>query len=136
MSLSIIFVVLCGFISSIANSKAATYQAVTLRELTEKEQAKLYLLDKVGYTTYRKMSKIAEAESNFNQDAVNKKTQDFGIFQIHESAWNEKAQELGYENYKTDYRDNIDLAIYIAKQSNGKAWYSSYHKHGVVSFTP
>lgn len=53
----------------------------------------------------------------------------FGLFQIHAKAWDKKAEKLGYGNYKTSPRDNIDMARYIYEQS-GKKWtaWSCYSK--------
>lgn len=113
---------------------APTYQAVTLRELTETEQARIYLFNKVGgdLATYKKWDSIIRAESSWNLNAVNKNkngTQDSGALQIND-IWEKTAKEYGYENYKEEWRDNIDLAFVIAEKQP-TAWYASYKKHKI-----
>jgi hypothetical protein len=71
--------------------------------------------------------KIAKCESGLIVDIQSNhvlsygREESFGLFQIHAKAWDEKAKQLGYEDYKTSPRDNIDMARYIYEQS-GKKW--------------
>ena len=70
---------------------------------------------------------IAKCESGLIVDIQSRhqlsygREQSFGLFQIHAKAWDKKAKELGYEDYKTSPRDNIDMARWIYVQS-GKKW--------------
>jgi hypothetical protein len=78
---------------------------------------------------------IVKCESNFVVDIQSKhqlsygREQSFGLFQIHAKAWDRKAKQLGYGDYKTSPRDNIDMARWIYEQS-GKKWgaWSCYSK--------
>lgn len=71
--------------------------------------------------------RIVRCESNFIVDIQSQhqlgygQEQSFGLFQIHAKAWDKKAKELGFEDYKTSPRDNIDMARWIYVQS-GKKW--------------
>jgi len=62
---------------------------------------------------------IVDIQSNHILDYGREKS--WGLFQIHEPAWDKKAKQLGYEDYKTSPRDNIDMARWIYEQS-GKKW--------------
>ena len=70
---------------------------------------------------------IAKCESGLIVDIQSRhilsygQEQSFGLFQIHAKAWDKKAKDLGYEDYKTSPRDNIDMARWIYVQS-GKKW--------------
>lgn len=70
---------------------------------------------------------IVDIQSN-NQLSYGRE-KSWGLFQIHEPAWDKKAKQLGFEDYKTSPRDNIDMARYIYVQS-GKKWgaWSCYTK--------
>jgi len=71
--------------------------------------------------------KIVKCESNFIVDIQSKhqlsygREQSFGLFQIHAIVWDRKAKQLGYGDYKTSPRDNIDMARYIYT-SGGNSW--------------
>jgi hypothetical protein len=79
--------------------------------------------------------KIAKCESGLIVDIQSKhilsygQEKSWGIFQLHEPVWDRKAKQLGYGDYKTSPRDNIDMARYIYEQS-GKKWtaWSCYTK--------
>lgn len=79
---------------------------------------------------------IAKCESGFKVDIQShhigkdgKQERSFSLFQIHEPSWDKVATRLGFEDYKTSPRDNIDMARYIYVQS-GKKWtaWSCYTK--------
>lgn len=70
---------------------------------------------------------IAQCESNFKMVQSNHilhygREESFGIFQIHARAWHEKAVTLGYENYQTDIRDNLNMARWIYEQHGWRPW--------------
>lgn len=69
------------------------------------------------------MLSIAKQESNFNMLAFNPISSDWGMFQVNESSWNNKANELGFYNYKYDLGDNTRMACWIVRHclelSNG-----------------
>lgn len=94
-----------------------------IRELTPNEIQRLYLYEQLNYdiNDYRILSKIIKCESGWNSTAVNKKTNDFGLFQVNQSIWDEQANELGY-NYQNDWRDNISFGIWIYKNSGIQNW--------------
>ena len=106
-----------------------------MRELSEIEKAGLYLFEQVGENTliYKKLWKVIDCESEWKIDAYNSKSNDGGLSQINEATWKKKAVELGYENYKTDYRDNIDMMIWIIKNDPRgiNNWNASYKCHKV-----
>ena len=102
---------------------------------TEVQQAKAYLLEKVGYKNFRKLSRIALAESGFRQfqedggvlrGTINSK--DIGIFQISETYWLEKSLKLGYDIYTT--RGNTDMAIWIFNNYGTQPLFWSKHIWG------
>ena len=102
--------------------KRVEKQELFSRELTQIEQQKIFLLDNIGdYRTYKKMVRIAECESGFNQSAVNKKSNDFGIFQVNEATWDEVAKSMGLD-YKSNWKSNILLAKYILEVQGISAW--------------
>lgn len=71
--------------------------------------------------------KIAKCESGLVPDIQSQHTlsygqeRSFGLFQIHEPAWDHVAKKLGLDDYQTDVEDNIAMARYIYEQS-GKRW--------------
>jgi hypothetical protein len=79
--------------------------------------------------------KIAKCESGLIPDIQSQHTlsygqeRSYGIFQIHAPDWNTRAIELGFEDYKTDVKDNLKMARYIY-ESSGKKWtaWSCYTK--------
>src|SRR3990167_3366172 len=91
---------------------------------TEVQQAKAYLLEKVGYKNFRKLSRVAFCESGWDIEAYNAKTNDNGIFQIN-IVWADLAEQLKLD-YKGDFRDNIDLALVILQKQGISAWKASF----------
>lgn len=111
--------------------KRVEKQELFSRELTQIEQQKIFLLDNIGdHRTYKKMVRIAECESRFNQSAINKKSNDFGIFQVNEATWDEVAKSMGLD-YKNSWEDNILMAKYILETQGWSAWSWSYKCHKV-----
>lgn len=51
----------------------------------------------------------------------------FGIFQIHEPAWDNTAKQLGLKEYQSDIEQNIEMARYIYDQHGWYPW-SCYTK--------
>ncbi len=100
--------------------------SVKLRPLSEQEQAKLYLIQRVGVKEYRQWDRVISAESEWEQGAINKRTGDYCLAQINEDAWDKVAQRLGLD-YKNDYKDCIEMALVIKKESGWSAWNSSKH---------
>ena len=111
--------------------KRVEKQELFSRELTQIEQQKIFLLDNIGdYKTYKLMVRIAECESGFNQSAVNRKSWDWGLFQISEKYWDETAKNMGLD-YKNSWEDNILMARYILQTQGFNAWSWSYQCHKV-----
>jgi hypothetical protein len=71
--------------------------------------------------------KIAKCESGLVPDIQSQHTlsygqeRSFGIFQIHAPDWHNKAVSLGFDNYRTDVKDNLQMARYIYEKA-GKKW--------------
>ena len=106
--------------------KRVEKQELFSRELTQIEQQKIFLLDNIGdYRTYKKMVRIAECESGFNQSAINKKTMDIGLFQINLKYHLENSKKLGMDIY--DWKGNINYALYLYKNYETKPWNWSKH---------
>lgn len=112
-------------VTLVTHLKAEAYQSVQLRPLTEIEEAKLYLFEQLNsdVNKYNLMSRIAYAESDFNQDAYNSETHDVGIFQVNEGYHLERSKELGYDIYT--YRGNIDYAVTLYERSGTSPWKAS-----------
>ena len=109
-----------------AEAKAMENQMTTLRELTDIEKYKLFLLESLDYNVneYHLLSKVVWCESKWKPDNYNPRTDDYGLFQINASVWDEKAEELGLD-YKNNWQDNIKLGIWIFKNSGIKNWLAS-----------
>lgn len=121
-------------VQHITTVRADSYQPITLRSLSQKEQALLYLSSKLKVDDVRKLNKIIQAESSWNQNAHNKETGDWGYFQINEKTWDSKAKELNLD-YKNNWKDNIETGILVAKEQGASAWSASYHIHHVKSLS-
>ena len=106
------------------NERAVASQDVVLRDLTPNEIYRIYLFEQLNgnWKQYRLLSAIINCESNWDEMAYNKKSGDFGLFQINYKTWNNKAIELGLENYTDYWRDNLDLGIWIYKNSGIQNW--------------
>ena len=101
---------------------SASQEETIVRELLLSEKQKLFIYENIGdYKTYKLMVRIAECESGFNQEAVNKKSNDFGIFQINEATWDTTARSMGLD-YKNDWKDNIIMAKYVLETQGISAW--------------
>ena len=106
----------------------ASQEETIIRELTLREKQNIFILENFGdYKTYKLMVKIANCESGFNQEAVNKKTMDWGLFQINEKTWDEVAQTTSFADYKTNWKSNVLLAKYIYEVQGISAWNWSKH---------
>ena len=101
--------------------------SVKMRPLSEQEQAKLYMVQRVGIKEYRKWDRVISAESDWKQGAINKRTGDYCLAQINEDAWDDVAQNLGLD-YKHNYKDCLEMALVIKKESGWSAWNSSRHR--------
>lgn len=122
---------LTNLASGFITLKAEAKQEVLSRELTLSEKQKLFIYENFGdYKTYKKMVRIAECESGFNQSAVNRKSMDFGLFQVNEKTWDETAKSMGLD-YKESWEDNILMARFIYQTQGYKAWGWSYKCHFV-----
>jgi hypothetical protein len=115
------------------NSTAAIAQyipepngSVQLRPLSAQESARTYLIQRVGIKEYRQWDRVISAESEWKQDAINRRTGDYCLAQINEAAWDKVAQKLGLD-YKNDYKDCLELALIIKKEVGWSAWNSSKH---------
>ena len=107
-----------------AEVKMAEATTVILRPLTEKEILQLYLCEQVGYNVkdYNILKRIITCESQWDIMAYNSKSDDYGLFQINKRYWENKAKELGLENYKDDWKENIQLGVWIYKNSGLFNW--------------
>lgn len=100
-----------------------------IRELSEKETQETYLFTRLNGQTrvYHTFKAIAQAESRFSQSAVNKRTGDYGLFQVNARTWDKEAKKRNLD-YKHDFRDNIELALIIRDQQGYSAWNASRGK--------
>ncbi len=103
-------------------AKAMENQMTILRELTDVEKYKLFLLENLNYNIeeYRLLNRVIWCESRWKVDAYNSKTDDYGLFQIN-LFWDKKAEELKLD-YKNNWQDNIKLGIWIFKNSGIQNW--------------
>ena len=90
--------------------------------LTEVQEQKLYLYERsleeeLTYKQFATLRKVAECESNWEQDAYNQKTEDRGLFQLNRVHW-AKAQEETWQG-------NIDYALELYLKQGTKPWESS-----------
>jgi len=108
----------------LAEAKVVGATTAILRPLTEKEILQLYLFEAVKYDVqkYNLLKRIITCESRWDIMAYNKKSGDYGLFQINEKWWDKKAKELGFENYKDDWKENIQLGIWIYENYGKKPW--------------
>lgn len=72
---------------------------------------------------------IAKCESGLDYDIQSHhvlsygREQSFGVFQIHAKDHDKTARRLGYEDYKTDVKDNLAMARYLYdRRGNFKDW--------------
>jgi len=103
--------------------------SVQLRPLTAQEDAKVYLIQQVGVKEYKQWNRVISAESEWKQEAINRKTGDYCLAQINEESWDAVAQRLDLD-YKNDYKDCLELAIIIQEEIGWSAWNSSKHRWG------
>lgn len=118
---------LTNLASGFITLKAEAKQEVLSRELNLIEKQKLFIYENFGnFKTYKLMVRIINCESGFNQEAVNKKTKDYGLFQINEKYWDETAKSMGLD-YKENWKDNVLMARYIFQTQGISAWFWSKH---------
>ena len=120
---------LCKTLLNFFYEKAKASQQVELRELTVNEIYKIELYTQLNfnYKNYRLLSRVIKCESSWNEMAFNAKSNDFGLFQINYKTWNDKAKELGFENYTDYWKDNISMGVWIFKNSGIQNWNWSKH---------
>ncbi len=108
----------------LAEAKMVEATTAVLRPLTEKEMLQLYLYEQVEYNVkdYNILKRIITCESQWDIMAYNSKSNDYGLFQINQRYWEKKAKELGLENYKDDWKENIQLGVWIYKNSGLFNW--------------
>lgn len=108
--------------------EAQAYQPVALREFTETEKARVYLLEKLNNDVkkFNQLSRIISAESNWRIDAYNPATRDVGLLQINLHCHLEKSRELGMDIYT--YQGNIDYGVYLYEKEGLRPWSASKHK--------
>jgi len=118
--ISIIFFCIKGY--DLVKKALASQEETIVRELTLREKQNIFILENFGdYKAYKLMVSIANCESNFNQEAVNRKTMDWGLFQVNEKYWDETANSMGL-NYKHDWQDNVLMARYIYQTQGISSW--------------
>jgi hypothetical protein len=84
----------------------------------------------LSYADFSKLREAIRRESNWIPTAYHKnknKTEDNSLAQIN-SCWEKYAKENGYEFYKSDWRQNLQLAVQIYKIQGIKAWTSMRYK--------
>lgn len=113
------------------NEQTVASQGVVLRELSEIEQQKLFLLENTDYKTYRLLNRIIKCESNWDANAYNSKTKDWGLMQISERYWDAFAQTTSFADYKTNWKSNLLLGKYIYEVQGVGAWAWSYNCHHI-----
>ena len=108
----------------LVEAKMVEATTAVLRPLTEKEMLQLYLYEQVDYNIkdYNILKRIITCESQWDITAYNEKSGDYGLFQINKRYWEKKAKELGLENYKDDWKENIQLGVWIYKNSGLFNW--------------
>ncbi len=94
-----------------------------IRELTLNEQQRIYLYEQLNYNLkeYQLLSRVIQCESKWDANAFNSKTKDFGLMQINEYTWENKANELGYD-YRNNWQDNIKMGVWIYQNSGIQNW--------------
>lgn len=132
-------VVLIGLVTLTSLSSAMTAAAqytipkpggsVALRPLSAEEEARLYLVQRVGFKEYKQWNRVISAESEWRQEAINQRTGDYCLAQINEDAWDAVAKRLDLD-YKNDYKDCLELALIIKQEQGWSAWNSSKHRWG------
>ena len=81
-----------------------------IRELTETEKAKLYLLGKTtSYDEFKKLRLVVFCESSWNISAFNESSNDGGLFQI--NVMHIPVAEAKGLDVWGSWKDNIDFAI-------------------------
>ena len=73
---------------------------------------------------------IIRCESNFHEDAINKKAvvgEDVGIFQLNSYYWQDYMAERGWDIYNT--KDNIQAGMWLLSTDGVKHWSWSAHCH-------
>jgi hypothetical protein len=84
--------------------------SVKLRQLSDQEAARVYLIQRVGTKEYRQWDRVISAESEWEQGAINERTGDYCLAQINEDAWDKVAERLELD-YKNDYNVIKQLII-------------------------
>jgi len=105
---------------------SASQEETIVRELSLREQQNIFLYENVGYERFKKFTKIFQCESGWKQDAVNLKSNDFGLGQVNEKTWDTTAKSLGLD-YKNSWKDNILMSRYIQDVGGWKMWQWSQH---------
>lgn len=82
---------------------------------TEEQVAIKEVCDKYNLA-YELMMSIAKQESCFDKTAHNPISDDYGLFQINETTWNDVAVGMGLSDYKTDFLQNTEMACYIVRE--------------------
>jgi len=106
------------------SEQVAASQDIVLRELTTNEVHRTYLFEKVkeNHKEFWRLARIIKCESNWDEMAYNPKSKDFGLFQINQSTWDSIAQQLGLENYKDYWKENLDFGFWIYQHYGTKPW--------------
>lgn len=98
--------------------------SVKMRPLNAQEQARLYMVQRVGLKEYRQWDRVISAESGWEQGAINERTGDYCLAQVNEASWDSVAKKLGLD-YKNNYKDCLEMALVIKKEFGWSAWNSS-----------
>ncbi len=103
-------------------------QFIVLREFSEKEKQKIFLLTSVknDYARFKLLNKIVELESNWKVDAIGDGSKAFGLAQFHQPTFEQFKKEANMSDleYKNPYHQ---LTLLAWAFENGKqAHWSTY----------
>ena len=94
----------------------AVYDGNEMVELSISEQQAIRNICERNGLSYELMMAIAMQESNFDKSAYNPVSGDYGLFQINSKTWEIEAINLGFDEYKTNYSHNTEMACYVMNE--------------------
>lgn len=87
-----------------------------LVELPIPEQQAIKNICERNGLSFELMMAIAMQESRFDKCAYNSVSGDYGLFQINAKTWEIEAINLGFDEYKSNYIHNTEMACYIMNE--------------------
>lgn len=94
----------------------AVYGGNEMVELPISEQQAIKNICERNGLSYELMMAIAMQESSFDKSAYNPVSGDYGLFQINSKTWEIEAINLGFDEYKTNYIHNTEMACYVMNE--------------------